>query len=248
MKVAVIVMARMKSSRLPGKTLMKAAGKPLLGHLLDRLDAVRSADSIIVATSIEPQDDAIATFCGNRKTAVFRGSESDTMERFVRAADATGAEIALRITGDCPLVDPKTVDLVIEAIKSGAFDYVSTDLVPQYPNGMGCDAYTRAALSRLYEASRHLDPEQSWMLTRDPALGLRCGLAPGPGRGSLSQYRVTVDTPEDFEVVQRIFTALVPRKRDFGLDDVADVLERHPEWTQINAGVTQKTGPHKRSA
>lgn len=226
---------------------MPLGGEPLLQHLLHRLNRTRLAEQIVVATSHEPQDDPIASICKRLAVAVFRGSEADTMDRFCSAAKSFNADIAVRVTGDCPLIDPATVDLVIETIKSGNFDYVSTDLVPQYPNGMGCDAYSLSALARLYEASRSVDPEQAWMLTRDPNIGLKCEGAPPSQFGNLSGYRITVDTPEDFALVSRIVESM-PDKVGYTLDDVVALLRRNPEWTKINAAVTQKTGPHRRTA
>jgi spore coat polysaccharide biosynthesis protein SpsF len=243
----VIVMARMGSSRLPGKTLMTVAGEPLLQHLLHRLRRVQLAERIVVATSSEPQDDSIAAICDRIGVSVFRGSEIDTMDRFCCAAKAFNADIAVRVTADCPLIDPATVDLVIETIKNGGYDYVSTDLVPQYPNGMGCDAYSSTALVRLHEASRTVEAEQRWMLSRDSNIGLRCGSTPAPHFGDLSGYRVTVDTLQDLALVSKIVSAL-PDKYGYGLDDVITVLHCHPEWTKINAAVVQKTGPHRQRA
>lgn len=248
MKVGTIVVARMGSSRLPGKVLKQVEGRSLLDILLGRARRARRSDVLLVATSDTRVDDPIVAEAERLEVPTFRGSESDTMDRFYGATCAFGLDIAVRVTGDCPLVDPTTIDLVIETALRGDCDYVSTDLVPQYPNGMGCDAYTRAALERLHEASRDLDADQAWMLTRDPSIGLQCGLAPGSRWGDLSRYRLTVDTPQDFDLVGRVLSALLPGRPDFGLDDVVTLLERHPGWLVINAGVVQKTGPHKGTA
>ena len=183
MKVGVIIVARMGSSRLPGKILKQVTGRSLLDILIGQLRRARRPSVMLVATSDSYIDDPVAAEAKRLNVPVFRGSENDTMDRFYGAASAFGLDLAVRITGDCPLIDPATVDLVIDTALSGDFDYVSTDLVPQYPNGMGCDAYTKEALERLHLASRACDVDQAWMLTRDPAMGLCCGLAPGPHSG-----------------------------------------------------------------
>lgn len=237
----------MGSSRLPGKVLKEVCGRPLLDILVERVRRARRLDTVVIATSVERQDDAIADRGGPLGVAVFRGSEDDTMDRFLEAARWCGLDVAVRVTGDAPLIDPATIDAVVDTLVRGGFDYVSTDLVPQYPNGMGCDACTRTALERLHAASRGRDPDESWMLTRDPAIGLRCGLAPASRWGDLSRYRLTVDTPEDLDVVSRVAAELMPAKAAFDLDDIVTVLRQHEDWTHINAHVVQKTGPHRRS-
>jgi len=245
--VVLIVMARMGSSRLPGKTLAPVGGRPMLGYLLDRLKRVRRAKRLVVATSHKTQDDPIVSFCEAEGVGVFRGDELDTFDRFKGAADAFGADIAVRVTGDCPLLDPATVDLVIDAIVAEKCDYVSTDLVPQYPNGMGCDAYARRAVEKIHIASRGGDPERSWMFTRESGLGLACASAPASRLGNLSAYRVTVDTPEDLMLVSKIVGAF-PAGAPIGLEEIVALLDANPDWRQINGAVRQKTGPHSLSA
>lgn len=247
MKVGAIIVARMGSSRLPGKVLKHVGGRSLLDVLIGQVRRARKLDEILVATSDTAIDDPIADEAKRLNVPVFRGREDDTMDRFYGAALASGLDLAVRVTGDCPLIDPATIDLVVDTALSHDFDYVSSDLVPQYPNGMGCDAYTRQALQRLHTASRGMDFDKAWMLTRDPAIALRCGLAPASRRGDLSRYRLTVDTPEDFELVSRVLTELFAANRDFGLDDVMGVMERRPDWQAINATIVQKTGPHRRT-
>jgi len=247
MKPVIIVMARIGSSRLPGKVLLPLGGAPILAHLLTRLRSVNSADAVVVATSDMARDEQIVEVCQRLGVPVFRGSEIDTMDRFYRTAEAFNADIAVRVTADCPLIDPATVDLVIHTIENTGADYVSTDIVPMYPNGMGCDGFSRSALRRLYEVSRNVDPDESWMLTRDDSLGLVRTQVPAAALGNLSDYRVTVDTPEDYALVSKIFSVL-PDIVNYTLDDIICVLRQHPEWRDINAAVKQKTGPHRQLA
>jgi spore coat polysaccharide biosynthesis protein SpsF len=248
MRIGAVVMARMGSTRLPGKVLKDVAGKPLLGYLIDRLRRARRLDTVILATSDSAADNPIAAYGASLRVPVFRGSESDTVDRLLRAAEANSVELVIRVTGDCPLIDPSTVDQVAEKLIHGNYDYVSTDLTLQYPNGMGCEGFTRLAIARLHEASRGLDGDECWKLLRDPAMDFRSAQIAASPLGDLSRYRLTVDTAEDFELVSRIIRTLVPEKSEFSLEDIVALLRKNPSWTDINAHVLQRTGPHRRIA
>jgi spore coat polysaccharide biosynthesis protein SpsF len=248
MTVGIIIMARMGSSRLPGKVLKTAAGVPLLDLLVHRLRRVSNADTVVLATSVEARDDVVAERGSALGIPVFRGSENDTMDRFLSAIRAFDLSYIIRVTGDCPMIDPATVGEVVQLLTRERFDYVSTDLTLQYPNGMGCEGYTRRTIERMHAASRGMDTDQSWMLARDPAMNFRRGQIAASPLGDLSSYRLTVDTQEDFDLVSRIIETLAPKNYAFTLDDIVALLRENPEWVRINAHVAQKTGPHRRIA
>ena len=134
------------------------------------------------------------------------------------------------------------MDAVIERICEDNVDYVSTDLTPTFPNGMGCDALRFSTLERIYNLSRSMETDKAWERLRDPELGLRSASIAGPD--DASHYRFTVDTADDLNLVQRITRELYPQNPSFGLDDILGLLEANPEWLDINADVVQKTGPH----
>jgi spore coat polysaccharide biosynthesis protein SpsF len=239
--VVVIVQARMGSSRLPGKVLMPVAGRPLLSYLLERLRRVRLAEQIVVATSTDPRDDAIVAACDVEQVRCHRGSELDVLTRFVETAQAVGARTVVRLTADCPLIDPGLVDDAVRAFSPAArkFDYLSNMLEPSWPYGMAVEVFTASAL---YDAGREAtDSEEREHVTpfiwRRPQRYRLKSLTMTP---DLSWHRWTVDTPEDFELVSRILGALYPRKPDFRMADVIRLLEENPDWPEVNSQVVQR--------
>ena len=244
MSIKVFIIARMRSSRLPGKVLKRVCGVPLLGLLIERMECCQKIEDIILTTSDCPQDDVIAEFGRERNISVFRGSESNTIDRLYRAALAYSADPIIRVTSDCPFLEPNTVDAIAEKILNGTADYVSTDLVPTYPCGMGCDAFRLDALEKLYHLSISGMGDEVLDKIRDPELGFKLDTIEGPE--VVSNYRLTVDTAEDFELVKRIAESLYPENPNFVLNDIRKVFEKHPQWLKINAHIKQKTGPHSK--
>ncbi len=241
MRTVVIVQARMTSTRLPGKVLLPLAGRPMLARLLERLARVRRADSIVVATTTNATDDPIVDLCSTMGVACFRGSEHDVLSRYAGAAAAHGAELVVRVTSDCPLLDPQLVDELIELFSqsAGTLDYVSNMLEPSYPYGMAVEVMTMATLlAAAAEATRDDEREHvtPYVYRHPERFRLRSVRYPT----DLSRHRWTVDTPEDYELVGRIFAALSPRKPDFVMDDVLGLLREHPEWSRINEHVIQR--------
>lgn len=238
----IIVQARMGSSRLPEKVLLPVAGRSLLSYLLERLRRVRLAERFVVATSTGPLDDAIALACAAEGVACFRGSELDVLDRFVETARALDARTVVRLTADCPLVDPSLVDAAIRAFspETGKFDYLSNMLEPRWPYGMAVEVFSASAL---YEAGHEsTDPEDREHVTpfiwRRPERYRLKSLTMTP---DLSLHRWTVDTPEDFALVSRILEALYPVKPDFSMSDVISLLDENPRWVQLNRHIVQKT-------
>ena len=233
-----IVQARMGSTRLPGKVLQPVAGKPMLGWQLDQLAAVRNCDLLVVATTTNPEDDALEAMCRERGVAIYRGSEQDVLGRFAEAARAFDAKTVIRICGDCPLMDPEVVDAVIACYQEGPqADYVSNTCEKTFPLGCGAEVFSMEALETANAEARA--PVEREHVT--PFFYLR------PERFRIRQYkqdrdeshwRWTVDTPEDFDFVTRILMAIGPR-HPFRRADVFDVLEQHPEWREINAHIRQ---------
>ena len=238
--LVVIVQARMGSTRLPGKVLRPIAGRPMLSYQLERLRLCQQVDKIVVATSVLPTDDAIATFCAQEKTAVVRGPELDVLARFALAAQATCADAVVRVTADCPLIEPALVDAAIEAFGIGDCDYLSNMHPPTWPYGMAVEVMSRQSLEAADSEARdpaereHVTPFLYWRPNR-----YRLGSI--TRQPDLSGHRWTVDTPEDFELVSRILETLYPANPTFTIDDVLALLDRHPDWIEINRHVAQKT-------
>jgi spore coat polysaccharide biosynthesis protein SpsF len=236
--VLCITQARMGSSRLPGKVLREILGRPLLQYHMERLQRVSSIDQLVVATSTEAGDDAIEAFSAAAGVACFRGSEQDVLDRFYQCAKAYEADIILRVTSDCPLIDPAIIDLAIEAFRSGDYDYLSTDPT-RYPRGMDSEICMRTALEAAWcEATDPAEREHVMpYLYRNPKRFRIGSFAEADAAGA--EYRLCVDEEDDFRLVSAVLEALYPDNPEFGWRDVVAFLADRPELAAINAEVRQ---------
>lgn len=240
MKTLLIVQARMTSTRLPGKVLLALAGLPMLTRLVERLRRVRRAEGIVIATTTNATDDPVAALCAQLGVASHRGSEHDVLSRYADAARLHGADVVVRITSDCPLIDPALIDQVIAVYEEGDSDYVSNMLPPTWPYGMAVEVFSAAALQQAHaEATQaaereHVTPFIYWHPKRYRLRNVTSAV-------NLSHHRWTVDTPEDYELVRRLFDALIPTHPDFTQEDVLAVLDAHPDWMRINQHIQQKS-------
>lgn len=237
-RCVVIVQARMRSTRLPGKVLMNVGGEPMLGLILRRLSRSERADQIVVATSEEPADDPIASYVDSARLPTWRGSEHDVLDRLRNAAVAHGAEIVVRITADCPLVDPALVDrLVAKLDEDATADFASTSITRSWPRGVDVEVSTTATLDRAWrEASEDFERVHVFpYVYRHPELfrivEVQCDR-------DLSHWRWTVDTPADLEMIRRLIDIVGDPYVTF--DETARVFAAHPELLEINASVRQK--------
>lgn len=241
-RVVVIIQARMGSTRLPGKVLKPLMGKPMLAFMLERLTRMRAPREIVVATSGESEDDPIAKLCEDLSVLCFRGSREDVLARYREAARWRKAEWVVRLTGDCPLIDPAVVDAVIaEALRDnpdGPCDYVSNTLNRTFPRGLDVEAFSARALEIAWTEAK--DPAEREHVTpflyRRPE---RFRLGSVRQAENTAHHRWTVDTPEDFSLVERIVNALYPVRPDFNQGDILDLLQSHPDWEKINAHIQQ---------
>src|SRR6266567_3469950 len=230
-----IVQARMSSTRLPGKVLKPILGRPMLGRQIDRVRRSRRIDRLVVATSVDPSDDAIAEFCSKEGIACFRGPLDDVLARFQGAVEFFGpAEHIVRLTADCPLIDWTVIDDAIELhLRTGA-DISGNTIERSYPDGLDVEVMTGAALEKAHREAEdmyereHVTP----YLYRHPELFRPVHLVQGP---DLAAWRWTVDTPDDFRMVEAVFAGLLPVKEDFIQRDILDFLSFHPEIAAINA-------------
>ncbi len=239
MKTIIIVQARMTSTRLPGKVLLPLAGETMLSRLVERLRRVQRADGIVIATTGNTTDEPIAALCAQLGVPCHRGSEHDVLSRYADAARLHGADVVVRITADCPLIDPALIDQVIATHEEGGSDYVSNMLPPTWPYGMAVEVFSAAALAQAHaEATQaaereHVTPFIYWHPER---YRLRNVASPV----DLSQHRWTVDTPEDYELVRRLFEVLYPARPHFTQTDILALLDAHPDWMAINQHIQQK--------
>ncbi|MBS1141860.1 MAG: hypothetical protein H6R13_3313 [Proteobacteria bacterium] len=239
-KVVAIIQARMTSSRLPGKVLLPILGRPMFSYQIERLRKATRLSQIVVATTVNATDDPIVAFCLAEGLDYVRGSEHDVLSRYVLAARENTADVVVRITSDCPLLDPDLVDKMVEEYFGDTHpNYVSNMLNPTWPYGMAVEVFSAAAL---YEAgAESSDPVEQEHVTpfiyRRPD---RYRLSSITLQENLCGHRWTVDTPEDFELVSRIITELYPERPDFRMADVLGLLESHPDWLLINQHIKQK--------
>jgi spore coat polysaccharide biosynthesis protein SpsF len=232
--VIAILQARMSSSRLPGKVLKPIMGRPMLGRHLDRLRRCKMIDPLMIATSVENSDDEVAAFCASEGIACYRGPLHDVLARYEGAArENDPVDHIVRLTGDCPLADPEVIDAVIKTHLSGNFDYSANTIVPRYPNGLDTEIMTRAALRLMAaEASSAYDREHvtPFLYTRPT----RFMLGSLENRLNQSHMRWTVDTQDDFRMVEAVYRELLPVNDRFVSSDIVALLERRPDIAAIN--------------
>ena len=242
-KIVAIVQARMGSTRLPGKSLRCILDKPLLKYEIERIRRSSLIDEVIIATSTAPLDQAIVHFCKEEKIPVYCGSEGDVLNRFFEAAKSFHADVIVRICGDCPLIDPNVIDLVIERYLNKSnpkTDYVSNTLIRTYPRGLDVEVFSYVSLAIANYEAKHLSEREhvTPYLYNHPE---RFNLLNVSARSNESHHRWTVDTEEDFILVSRIIEHLYPLKPLFNQKDVFELLLEHPTWVELNAHIKQKT-------
>jgi spore coat polysaccharide biosynthesis protein SpsF len=234
-----IIQARMSSTRLPGKVLLDLAGEPMLARVVARTQQAKTIDRTIVATTIEPEDEPIVALCRARGWAVSRGSRDDVLDRYYQAAVADGADPIVRITSDCPLIDPEVIDRVVERLTAGV-DY-SSNINPTrtFPRGLDVEVFTFASLAAAWQdasdtsSREHVTP----FLYRHPER-FRIALVESE-RPEAADHRWSVDTPEDYELMRRILAHF--GDQEFGWLDVLKLLDGHPDWIELNRHIAQKT-------
>jgi spore coat polysaccharide biosynthesis protein SpsF len=238
LKVVGIIQARVGSTRLPGKVLRDIEGDTMLARVVHRLRRARLIDEVLVATSERAADDAVVQESRRCSVAAFRGDESDVLERYFRAAQFSRAEVIVRITSDCPLIDPEITDKTIRAFLDQRPDYASNVVHRTYPRGLDTEVMTMEALERAAQQARqpHEREHVTPYLYEHPA---EFKILSVTGDRDYSQYRWTVDTAEDLELVRAIYARLSGQGK-FGWRDVLTLLEREPQLAVINRAVVQK--------
>jgi spore coat polysaccharide biosynthesis protein SpsF (cytidylyltransferase family) len=238
-KTVAIAQARMSSTRLPGKCLAEIAGRPLLWHTVTRTDAAERVDAVVVATSREPSDDPIEAFCAAESIPLFRGDLDDVLDRYRGAARHSAATLVVRVTADCPLLDPLVIDTVVAAFDPAAHDYVSNTVERTYPDGLDTEVFSVAALERAWsEATRPSEREHVTPYIWKHPERFRLHQVRQPADRSAERW--TVDEPRDLEFVRAVFARF--DRLDFGQEDVVALLDREPELRRLNAGIPLNEG------
>ena len=244
-KIVAIIEARMTSTRLPDKVLLPLAGKPALARLIERLQRSQYLDDICVATTTNDTDEPIVALAHELGTNCFRGSEQDVLGRVLGAARASGADVIIEITGDCPLADHRVVDRGIETFFMKNVDYVSNGLSPSYPGGFDVQIFSVAVLAEVDGLTQ--DPVDrvhvSYYIYQHPER-YRLYNFVAPPEAFAPQLRVTLDEENDYTVIAKVFETLHPRNPDFSAEDVVAFLTSHPDIAVLNTSVRQKL-PHE---
>lgn len=242
MRVVAVVQARTQSTRLPGKVLMTLGGSLVVHRVLRRLGRSGRLDALVLATSDLAADDVLAQRAKEVDgVLVVRGSEQDVLARYVQAARASRADVVVRVTSDCPLIDPdvvgRTVDLLLADRQN--CDYASNTIQRTFPRGLDVEVFTADALENAARNARdtydreHVTP---FLWTQPDRFRIRQLVHPVDH----ASKRWTLDTPEDFAFLQMVFDALGPRADEAPWTEVLEILRRNPAWEAINADVTQK--------
>lgn len=244
MTTVAMIQARMGSTRLPGKVLISLCGKSVLAHVIARVRACPLVERVVVATSVAVADDAIVVACDSLGVTSYRGSEDDVLARFYGAAQAVGASVIVRVTADCPLLDPELLTRMLELFRQRVesaepVDYLSNTLTRSYPRGLDLEIFTFAALQRaMREADSQAQREHvtPYIYQHPQSFRLEGYLA----ASDHSMHRWTLDTPADLELIEAIYGALHTPERLFTTDEVLALLEARPELVALNSHVEQK--------
>jgi len=244
--IVVIIQARMGATRLPDKVLKEVCGKTLLEHLFLRLAMCKTIDNVIVATTDSPNDDAVAELTTSLGRLVYRGSEQDVLDRYYQAAKKCGADTIVRITADCPLMDSRIVDMVVERFVrgKGKHHYVSNINPPTYPDGMDVEVFSFTALERAWREGKlpsereHVTP----YIRNHPEFFSTTNVAHPV---DLSAFRLTVDEPRDLELITQILNSLYPTNPTFSMEDTMQLLHARPELLSINSDIKRNEGMKK---
>jgi spore coat polysaccharide biosynthesis protein SpsF len=241
MKTVIIVQARMGSGRLPGKVLRPVCGKPMLAHVLERVRACRAAHQVAVATSRHALDAVIADWAQSFGVHCYQGSEEDLVERYYETARTLEADAVVRITADCPFIDPGVVDRVIRAFQEAnpTPDYAANVLQRTWPRGLDVDVFSRSLIEQLAQDAatgperEHLDLHVLNHPGQFSVLSIH-------GAQQHADKRWTVDTAEDLSLVRHVYEALYPKLGLFRWRDVMELLKRRPDWEALNHHVQQR--------
>lgn len=242
MKTAAIIQARMGSARLPGKMLMTLAGVPVIQWVYDRARRIEGVDDVLVATTVSAQDDTLADYCHRCRIPFFRGSENDVLDRYCRAARQFQADVIIRVTGDCPLLDPCESGKVLALFRATpGCDYASNVHPPFLPDGLDTEVVRLEALAGVWRevcdpvAHEHV----TWHICRHPERFRLAALAP---TAKLDHLRWTLDRPEDYSFLSAVAERLRVRGEFGYLREVLAILRDEPELQEINRHIERNEG------
>jgi spore coat polysaccharide biosynthesis protein SpsF len=238
MKVVCIIQARTKSTRLPKKILKKVLCKEVLLLMIERVKRSKKIDQIVIATSDTKEDDVVEKLITKNcpEASVFRGPENDVLDRYYHAAKKYKADIVVRLTGDCPLIDWNIIDLVISEFEKGDYDYISNVLTRTFPIGFDVEVFSFNLLEKIWKESKDtFDREHvTSFIRKNPELFKTKNMVYAKDK---SRIRLTLDEKEDLDLIKKIFEELYPNKENFILEEILDFLKKNPNLLKINERV-----------
>ena len=240
-KTIATIEARMTSSRLPGKPLMRVVGKTILEILVSRLRAVPSINEIILATTINEADEPLVAEAVRLGISCYRGSEEDVMLRVINAAESASADTVVEITGDCPLIDPEVIQQCIRMYQENNAVYVGNVHVRSYPDGMDVQVFPLSTLKKSASMTKDLlDHEHVTLHIRNNPVEFPAINIVAPGALYWPELGLTLDEPGDFLLLEKILERLYPDNPCFSCKDVIDLVRNNPQWLEFNAKVHRK--------
>lgn len=239
MKVGVIVQARMGSTRLKGKVLKELSGRPVLWHVVERLKHSKYLNEIIIATTENLEDNSIVDFCSEHKISCFRGEELDVLKRYYDAAQNYKLDIVVRVTSDCPLIDPQIVDSLIKTLVEGNFDYVSNSFEKTFAKGLECSAFTFEALKKCMENARKSEHREHVVLYMRENINLFKTFGIKNSKDE-SDYRITLDEIDDYRLLNLVYERLYKENSIINVKEALIYIEEN-NLKIMNAHVEQKS-------
>lgn len=243
MKIACIIQARVGSTRLSGKILLKVAGKEILVHVVDRVLRSSEVDEVIVATTMNPNDKRVVRLIedlGYKRVFVFRGSEEDVLDRYYQAAKKRSSDVIIRITSDCPLIDWELIDKMVRKFVEGNYDYISNVLTKRtYPRGQDVEVFSYSILEKMWESCKEKREREhvTTYVRENPSVFRTMNFA---RETDLSSLRWTVDEEDDLKLVELIYEELYHQNPNFNTDDILELIKQKPELATMNKHVEQK--------
>ncbi|WP_262429762.1 glycosyltransferase family protein [Paratissierella segnis] len=240
-KVVAIIQARMGSSRLHGKVMKDLFGKPVLSHDIERIKQASAIDEIVVATTLSDEDDIIVRQAFKDGVKIYRGSENNVLSRYYQAGMEFSADVVVRITSDCPLIDPNIADEVINFYLNNDYDLVTNAGLyvenRTYPRGLDLEVFSIKSLKEAYENAKkdyQLEHVTPYIYENSDKIFYY------KNSKDESKHRWTLDTEEDFELIKAIYGDLYKGVHNFYLDDILNLFNKKPELFYINSHIEQK--------
>jgi len=239
-KPTIIIQARTSSKRFPKKVLATIQNKPLIWHVINRAKKVKGVKQIILTTTKEVEDKVLVNIANNSKILSFVGSEKDVLNRYFQCALKYEADPIIRITGDCPLIDPEIISKLLRVFRKNQFDYLTNTLNPTFPDGLDVEIFSFLALEKANSRAK-LRSEREHVTPFIKKKSNKFTIHNYENEIDLSKYRLTVDRKEDLVLIRKIYSIMKPKKI-FGLKQILKILYKKPEIFEINSGIKRNEG------